>query len=131
MDSKHVYILGLGCLWILRFFQLRWGRFTWLVSLEQEKQVYKGLINSTFEISSQHIPAQPRAYPLQKSLYKPLNSSKQDTMAFHLSAQDLRIEDNHNLVGQLQNTEGEFVDASINLDEVLGNEDGLSRLYCS
>lgn len=52
-------------------------------------------------------------------------------MAFHLSAQDLRIEDNHHLVGQLQNTEGEFVDASINLDEVLGNEDGLFRLYCS
>lgn len=46
-------------------------------------------------------------------------------MAFHLSAQDLRVEDKHYLVGQLQNSDGHLVDASINLDEFLGNNNGL------
>lgn len=46
-------------------------------------------------------------------------------MAFHLSAQDLRVEDKHYLVGQLQNFDGDLVDASINLDEFLGNNNGL------
>lgn len=48
-------------------------------------------------------------------------------MSFHLSAQDIRIDDDHYLVGQLQNEEGEYVNASIDLNEFLGNDEGTSR----
>ncbi|KAI9369821.1 Cyanovirin-N [Aspergillus egyptiacus] len=45
-------------------------------------------------------------------------------MSFHLSAQDIRIEDNHLLVADLQDASGEFQCASIDLNEFLGNNNG-------
>ncbi|KAF7118536.1 hypothetical protein CNMCM5793_008066 [Aspergillus hiratsukae] len=45
-------------------------------------------------------------------------------MSFHLSAEDIRIEDNHVLVARLRDSNGELQDASIDLDQFLGNEDG-------
>ncbi|KAI9931479.1 hypothetical protein ASPWEDRAFT_37718 [Aspergillus wentii DTO 134E9] len=45
-------------------------------------------------------------------------------MSFHLTAEDIEIRDNHILVARLQNEEGEFVDADIDLDEHIGNDEG-------
>ncbi|OHF00959.1 CVNH domain-containing protein [Colletotrichum orchidophilum] len=43
---------------------------------------------------------------------------------FHLSAQDTRVDDGHILRARLQNGNGDFVDAEINLNDFLGNDDG-------
>lgn len=45
-------------------------------------------------------------------------------MTFLASAQDVRIEDDHILKGQLQNVEGEWEDAEIDLDQHIANENG-------
>lgn len=45
-------------------------------------------------------------------------------MSFHHSAEDIKIEDNHILVAKLADSEGEMQDASIDLDEYIGNNDG-------
>ncbi|PLB45250.1 Cyanovirin-N [Aspergillus steynii IBT 23096] len=45
-------------------------------------------------------------------------------MSFHHSAEDIQIEDNHILVAKLANEDGEMQDASIDLDEFIGNNDG-------
>ncbi|KAL3462205.1 Cyanovirin-N [Aspergillus heterothallicus] len=45
-------------------------------------------------------------------------------MSFHLSARDIRVEDGSRLVASLQNEDGDFVHAEINLDDFLGNNDG-------
>ncbi|KAK0705748.1 Cyanovirin-N [Apiosordaria backusii] len=46
-------------------------------------------------------------------------------MSFHLSAQDIRVDDGHILRARLDNGEGEMVDAEFDLDTVLGNDDGI------
>ncbi|KAA8893582.1 Cyanovirin-N [Sphaerosporella brunnea] len=45
-------------------------------------------------------------------------------MSFHLSSENIHLVDNHILVGQLKNEEGNLQESSIDLDQVLGNEDG-------
>lgn len=45
-------------------------------------------------------------------------------MSFHLSAEDVRLEDNHILLARLRNEEGDWQDAAIDLDSFLGNDDG-------
>lgn len=45
-------------------------------------------------------------------------------MTFLSSAQDVRIEDDHILKGQLQNVEGEWEDAEIDLDQFIANDNG-------
>ncbi|KAF7172648.1 hypothetical protein CNMCM5623_004798 [Aspergillus felis] len=45
-------------------------------------------------------------------------------MSFHLSAEDIRIENGNLLVARLRRDDGELQDAVINLDEFLGNENG-------
>ncbi|KAI9038363.1 CVNH domain-containing protein [Aspergillus affinis] len=45
-------------------------------------------------------------------------------MSFHHSAEDIRIDDNHILVARLADGDGELQDASIDLDEYIGNNDG-------
>ncbi|KAL3483530.1 Cyanovirin-N [Aspergillus germanicus] len=45
-------------------------------------------------------------------------------MSFHESAQNIRVEDGHRLVAELQNEEGDWVHAELNLDEILGNDNG-------
>ncbi|OJJ60396.1 hypothetical protein ASPSYDRAFT_42125 [Aspergillus sydowii CBS 593.65] len=45
-------------------------------------------------------------------------------MSFHESATNIRLEDDHILVADLENEEGESVEATFDLDEVLGNADG-------
>ncbi|KAL2825452.1 Cyanovirin-N [Aspergillus cavernicola] len=45
-------------------------------------------------------------------------------MSFHESAQNIRIEDGSRLVADLQNEDGDFVHSEIDLNEVLGNNDG-------
>ncbi|EAW08478.1 CVNH domain-containing protein [Aspergillus clavatus NRRL 1] len=45
-------------------------------------------------------------------------------MSFHLSAEDIRIEDNHILVARLRNGNGDLQDASIDLNQFLGNDNG-------
>lgn len=49
-------------------------------------------------------------------------------MSFHVNAEDLNInDDGHTLVGKLPNEDGDLVDAEIDLNEFLGNNDGMSR----
>jgi hypothetical protein len=45
-------------------------------------------------------------------------------MSFHLSAENVRIEENHILVALLCNADGELKDASIDLDQFIGNNEG-------
>lgn len=45
-------------------------------------------------------------------------------MAFHLSAQDVRIDDKHYLRALLSNESGDLVEAEFDLDTVLGNDEG-------
>lgn len=47
------------------------------------------------------------------------------TMSFHLSAEDIRVEDNHILKARLGTISGEWQDAEFDLNEVLGNQDGM------
>lgn len=46
-------------------------------------------------------------------------------MSFHLSAENIRIDGDHVLVAQLKNDDGELIDSSIDLDEILGNDDDM------
>ncbi|KAK4175817.1 Cyanovirin-N [Triangularia setosa] len=46
-------------------------------------------------------------------------------MSFHLSAQDIRVDDGHILRARLDNGEGDWVDAELDLNTVLGNNDGI------
>ncbi|KAH2220376.1 hypothetical protein KXV37_001046 [Aspergillus fumigatus] len=45
-------------------------------------------------------------------------------MSFHLTAEDIRIEDGHGLVARLRNADGDLQDASIDLNTCLGNDNG-------
>ncbi|WQF86632.1 Putative cyanovirin-N [Colletotrichum destructivum] len=45
-------------------------------------------------------------------------------MSFHASAEDIRVDDGHILRARLFNGEGEAVDAELNLNDVLGNNNG-------
>lgn len=45
-------------------------------------------------------------------------------MSFHESAANIRLEDDHFLVAELQNEDGEYVEARFDLDDILGNSDG-------
>ncbi|BCR84439.1 CVNH domain-containing protein [Aspergillus chevalieri] len=45
-------------------------------------------------------------------------------MSFHLTGQQIRVEDNHILVASLQNEDGEWIDSSIDLDQFVGNDNG-------
>lgn len=49
-------------------------------------------------------------------------------MSFVETANDLHLEDDHVLVGQLQDDDGELRDASIDLNEVIGNNEGVSAV---
>jgi hypothetical protein len=49
-------------------------------------------------------------------------------MSFVETANDLHLEDDHVLVGQLQGDDGELHDASIDLNEVIGNNEGVSAV---
>lgn len=46
-------------------------------------------------------------------------------MSFHLSAEDIRVEDNHILRARLRKEDGEWVDAEMDLNEYIGNENGM------
>ncbi|BDD55366.1 hypothetical protein MAP00_000892 [Monascus purpureus] len=52
------------------------------------------------------------------------NQIKELKMAFHLSAQDVRIDDKHYLRALLSNESGDLVEAEFDLDTVLGNDEG-------
>lgn len=45
-------------------------------------------------------------------------------MAFHLSAQDVRIDNKHYLRALLSNESGDLIEAEFDLDTVLGNDEG-------
>lgn len=45
-------------------------------------------------------------------------------MSFHEHAEDIRIEDDHILIARLADAEGELQDASVDLNELLGNSEG-------
>ncbi|KAF2641554.1 Cyanovirin-N [Massarina eburnea CBS 473.64] len=45
-------------------------------------------------------------------------------MSFHLSAEDIRVDDNHVLRARLRNVNGDFQDAEIDLNNHLGNNEG-------
>lgn len=47
-------------------------------------------------------------------------------MSFHVTSQDISVDNKHILVAQLQNEGGEYVDASIDLNQFLGNKNGMS-----
>lgn len=45
-------------------------------------------------------------------------------MSFHQSASDIRVEDGHILRARLTNMDGEEVEAEMDLNDVIGNNDG-------
>ncbi|PYH49942.1 CVNH domain-containing protein [Aspergillus saccharolyticus JOP 1030-1] len=45
-------------------------------------------------------------------------------MSFHLSASEVRIDDNHILVAVLRNEEGNEIESRLDLNEYLGNNEG-------
>ncbi|EYE93684.1 CVNH domain-containing protein [Aspergillus ruber CBS 135680] len=45
-------------------------------------------------------------------------------MSFHLTGQDIRVEDNHILIASLQNEEGDYIESSIDLNQFIGNDNG-------
>lgn len=48
-------------------------------------------------------------------------------MSFHESAVDIRLEDEHILKARLRNEDGEEQDAEINLNDFIGNDDGMRQ----
>lgn len=48
-------------------------------------------------------------------------------MSFHLSAEDIRVEDGHILKARLRNEAGEWQDSEIDLDQHIGNTNGTSQ----
>ena len=46
-------------------------------------------------------------------------------MSFHISAQDVRVEDNHILKASIPNEDGELVEAELDLNTCIGNHDGM------
>lgn len=49
-------------------------------------------------------------------------------MSFHLTAEEIRVEDNHVLFAYLRNDDGELVESRIDLNEHLGNDNGMFLL---
>jgi hypothetical protein len=47
-------------------------------------------------------------------------------MSFHYSAEDIRVDDGHILRARLQRGDGEWQDAEIDLNNHIGNDNGLS-----
>ncbi|KAE8388306.1 Cyanovirin-N [Aspergillus alliaceus] len=45
-------------------------------------------------------------------------------MSFHVTAEGVRLEEHHMLFGRLQNMQGDLIDADIDLNAVLGNNEG-------
>jgi hypothetical protein len=52
-------------------------------------------------------------------------------MTFHYSAEDIRVDDGHILRARLQKGDGEWEDAEIDLDQFIGNVDGMLHSYSS
>lgn len=50
-------------------------------------------------------------------------------MSFHLSAEDIRVEDGHILKARLRNEAGEWQDSEIDLDQHIGNTNGTNQPY--
>lgn len=50
---------------------------------------------------------------------------KHFTMSFHLTGQDIRVENDHVLVALLQNENGDYVESSIDLNQFVGNDNGM------
>lgn len=48
-------------------------------------------------------------------------------MSFHVNAEELRVDDGHILRGNLPNEDGDLVEAEIDLNTALGNNDGTPR----
>lgn len=46
-------------------------------------------------------------------------------MSFHETARDIRIEEGHILIAELQDDEGNFVHAQVDLNMFLGNDEGM------
>ena len=46
-------------------------------------------------------------------------------MDFHVSAQDIRVDDGHILRARLSNSRGDEVDAEIDLNQLIGNNNGM------
>lgn len=54
-------------------------------------------------------------------------------MSFHYTAEEgsIRVEDNHILRARLQRADGEWQDAEIDLNQYIGNENGMSLMSSS
>jgi hypothetical protein len=50
-------------------------------------------------------------------------------MSFHYSAENIRVDDGHILRARLQRADGEWEDAEIDLDQFIGNVDGMYHGY--
>lgn len=48
-------------------------------------------------------------------------------MDFHASAEDIRVDDGHILRARLTNAGGEQVDAEVDLNQFIGNDNGTSK----
>lgn len=60
-------------------------------------------------------------FPLQSSF----SILSKTTMSFALSAQETRVDDGHILRARLQREDGEWVDAEIDLNDFVGNNEGM------
>lgn len=46
------------------------------------------------------------------------------TMSFHVSASNIRVDDGHILKASVQKIDGEYVEAELDLNTCIGNDDG-------
>jgi hypothetical protein len=49
-------------------------------------------------------------------------------MSFHYSAEDIRVDDGHMLRARLQRADGEWNDSEIDLNNYIGNDNGMLYL---
>ncbi|POR39749.1 Cyanovirin-N, partial [Tolypocladium paradoxum] len=80
-----------------------------------------GVISSSFCSAHGLRPLQTAAHtPTRTRAHAPV-----PTMSFHLSAEDIRVDDGHILRARLAAGNGEWRDAEFDLNEVLGNQNGM------
>jgi hypothetical protein len=52
-------------------------------------------------------------------------------MSFHYSAENIRVDDNHMLRARLQRADGEWNDSELDLNNCIGNDNGMPSDCCT
>ncbi|KAK0649236.1 Cyanovirin-N [Cercophora newfieldiana] len=74
--------------------------------------------------AARHLPPSNRGLPPFQTSFSFLFFKTTVIMSFHGSAQNIRVDDGHILRATLFNAEGEEVEAEIDLDTIIGNDNG-------